>query len=211
MKKIVIAFLLSCVFFKMSAQDLKTFEPFIRKNFPEFIKHFKLKNFDNFKSNGEKKINFTEDSLDLTNYTFKEWNEYIKLYKPFLDYNSSKDFYIDLYSSKVGLRKKNRKYYGSYDADSELKLGIVKNHKTYKLSSSGPSGAFVEAKWVDNEMAIILAYSEIGYRDFCPSIYILDLKNKTLIYYSDEKNLADSFYQNKKSKPKIYEDLEDDN
>jgi len=189
------------------AQDLNltNYNAFIQKNFPAFIKHFNAQKLNQFTTNGVQELELNEESFTTQPYTADEWDAYIKVYNYFLQYNKSKTYFIDLLSGGTYIEYKNGKYYGSSDVDQEVKLGVIDKKTTYRLSFTGPSGGFAEAKWVNNNVVIIVGYhNEVSDRNI-PIISIYDFEKKKSITYYGENNTAKRPYSGKLFKQIIYD------
>lgn len=185
MKKIIVLlFLFVFVHLPLHAQQLRDYEKFIRKNFPEYVQNFPKLNFKNFKveSNNDRVLE------DFKVMTVEEWSEFLKYEKDFLIYNSSKTNAVHIDTSG--------------DIDQDVRLIIAKTKQNHRINFCGSPCRIEEAKWVNDNIFILVGnYDDIEFYDKTtekPRIYamiqIVDLNKKTKTTFLNKVDFSNNFY-----------------
>lgn len=105
----------------------------------------------------------------------------------YYSYSPDKSKYIDIYSYKARLDSINGFIEAEFDADTEVRLVDLANHKNLRLFFYGPYETCDDVAWIDNNSFIIVGYNESemknGSRVYYAYIYHVDLKRKELRVY----------------------------
>ncbi|WP_177764224.1 hypothetical protein [Flavobacterium sp. I3-2] len=195
--KTLITLILFISFMKVSAQNLKTYEPFIRDNFSELLNEFPHLDFDNFVIETSSEI----ENDDFPPFEIDDWNLYLQNSEEFILYNPSKTFAVD-YNS-----------YGDVDQETDL-LEIGTRNKT-RIHFCGSSCAFNDGKWV-NDYILILSGGQIDYDSYdeltksyrvYAMIMLVDLANKINTIYLDKEDFINNITAIKSSNYIINQNL----
>ena len=171
--------------FNVNSQDLYEYELFVKDNFKEYIKHFKIIDLKNFTVENVDDLNLT-DNVE----TFKpnEWNDYLAYDSDFFIYNAKKNYAV------------NFNTYG--DIDQAVLLIDVDKKQYHKLTFCGSPCRYEEGKWVNDAVLILVG----GFEDndkynaatmqskYFGMLMIVDLNKKTRTIYFNKSDEADTFF-----------------
>ncbi len=130
-------------------------------------------------------------------------SEFNKAYEPFLIYNPSKSFYLDIDSYNWDLDKDS---VAQFEADQEVNLVNLKDKTVSRVAFFGPSHWVDDAFWVSDSIFILLQNGD----ENRPEISTYNLKDHSVFLFqhdkpilSAEKNYTQSRLEKKgvKTKP----------
>ena len=110
----------------------------------------------------------------------------LTLYKSYLAYNSDSSKAIDVYSYNLLLRNKNGSVTAAQgDPDSQINLVDLKNKTSQRIFFTGPSAAFWDAKWIDDNRILVAGTEEDE-----PAYWIISVTGKNIQQYQYEDSLT---------------------
>lgn len=171
--------------FKTHSQDLSEYDVFIKDNFPEYVKHFKIYNLKNFVIENASTLNLTDN---IEAFEPNEWNDYLAYDSAFFIYNNTKTYAV------------NFNTYG--DIDQAVLLIDIDKKQYNKLTFCGTPCRYEEARWVNDSVLILVGNFEDNNK-YNPvtkqSIYfgmmmVIDLNTNTKTLYYNNLDEADNFF-----------------
>lgn len=115
--------------------------------------------------------------------------EFDKTYEPFLIYNPSKTFYLDIDSYNWS---KDGEGFAQFEADQEVNLVDVKKKTVNRVAFFGPSYWVDDAFWVSDSIFILLQNSD----ENVPEISTYNLKDNSVFLFRNDAPIqkSDSSY-----------------
>lgn len=196
MRRFLILFVLAFLCFSSNAQKASDYEVFVKKNFPEFVKHFKDFDFKNFTLEDTQQLDLTKNGEV---FKPKEWSDFLKSDSEFFIYNASKKYAV------------NFNTYG--DIDQAVLLIDVNKRQYHKLTFCGTPCRFEEAKWVNNKVLVLVGsyedndkYDEVNQQSkYFGMLLIVDLEKNTKTTYLNQVNESLTFFTGKLFKDKNWD------
>ena len=197
MKNIFIVVLLFLGFyFETFSQGLSQYELFVKNNFPEYLEHFNISDFENFKLEDASSMDLSEDSKL---FEPNGWNDFLANDNEFFIYNTTKSYAV------------NFNTYG--DIDQAVLLIDVDKKKYNKLTFCGSPCRYEEAKWLNDTVLILVGgfenndkYNAVTKQSkYFGMLMIIDLDKKTITIYFNKEDEADTFFTGSLFKNRIWD------
>lgn len=115
----------------------------------------------------------------------------------YLIYNADSSYAVDLYSYNVVIHTANGKAVAkNAGPDTEVGLINLKDSLRQRIYFGGASSAALDAKWLNNNVFLLLVGDEAGHRQFVPSVIKFDLLANTQqrFIYDDTLQVNASLY-----------------
>lgn len=110
----------------------------------------------------------------------------LALYKSYLSYNSDSSKAVDIYSYNLLLKSKNGSITAAQgDPDSQINLVDLQNKTSQRIFFTGPSAAFWDAKWMDDNHILVA-----GTEEDKPAYWIINVTEKSIQQYQYEDSLT---------------------
>jgi hypothetical protein len=110
----------------------------------------------------------------------------LALYKSYLAYNADSSKAVDVYSYNLLLRNKNGRVTAMQgDPDSQINLIDLKNKTSQRIFFTGPSAAFWDAKWIDDNSILVAGTEENE-----PAYWVINVIEKNVQQYQYEDSIT---------------------